>query len=99
MGARCCGFAAGAAEVARDVLQETSSFPYACICEGRIKVSVSVQARLDGRMEKVMLAEAGTNWYEAEVSIEIIMDPSGILNVEVTPLTGKMPKMVQLYLS
>ena len=26
------------------------------------------------------------------------MDPSGILNIEVTPLTGKMPRIVQLYL-
>ena len=26
------------------------------------------------------------------------MDPSGILNIEVTPLTGKLPKVVQLYL-
>ena len=26
------------------------------------------------------------------------MDQSGILNIEVTPLTGKMPRMVQFYL-
>ena len=44
------------------------------------------------------LLDAGVNWYEAGTSFDIIMDPSGILNIEVTPLTGKMPRIVQLYL-
>ena len=33
-----------------------------------------MDVRYDGRMEKLVLAEMGTNWYEARTSVELIPD-------------------------
>ncbi len=76
-------FASGAAILARDLLQEVSSFPFTCLCEGRIMSTISLQARLDGKMEKVVLGEAGTNWYEARASVELIPDGTDTLELSV----------------
>ena len=37
-------FANGAAYVAFDLLQEDTAYPYICICEGRIRSTVSLYA-------------------------------------------------------
>lgn len=75
-------FASGAAYVARDSVREESAYPYTCLCEGRIQTTVSIQARYEGRTEKLVLAEAGTNWYEARSGVELI--PDGTSTLELT---------------
>ena len=67
-------FASGAAVAAADSLKEDTAFPYVFMCEGRTKASVEMDVRYDGRMEKLVLAEMGTNWYEARTSVELIPD-------------------------
>ena len=69
--------------IARDLQQEVSAFPYICLCEGRVPSTVSLQARFDGKMEKVVLVEAGTNWYEARASVELIPDGTDTLELSV----------------
>ena len=44
------------------------------------------------------LLDAGVNWYEAQTQLDIIADPSGVLEILITPLTGKMPKSIQFFL-
>ena len=92
-------FSKGASIAARERIKTSEhSKKYVFLGEDKLKSNLGMKLMKCGTEVYCALLDAGTNWYEAEVSIEIIMDPSGILNVEVTPLTGKMPKMVQLYL-
>ena len=92
-------FSKGASIAARERIKPSEhSKKYVFLGEDKLKSNLGMKLMKCGTEVYCALLDAGTNWYEAEVSIEIIMDPSGILNVEVTPLTGKMPKMVQLYL-
>ena len=72
-------FASGAAVAAADSLKEESAFPFVFMCEGRIKASVEMDVRYDGRFEKLVLAEMGTNWYEARTSVELIPDAADAL--------------------
>ena len=67
-------FASGAAVAAADARKEETAFPYVFMCEGRTKASVEMDVRYDGRPEKLVLTEMGTNWYEARTSVELIPD-------------------------
>ena len=92
-------FSKGASIAARERIKPSEhSKKYVYLGEDKLKSNLGMNLMKCGTEVYCALLDAGTNWYEAEVTIEIIMDPSGILNVEVTPLTGKSPKMVQLYL-
>ncbi len=66
--------------------------------EDKLKSNLGMKLLKCGTEVYCALLDAGVNWYEARASLDIIMDPSGILNIEVTPLTGGQPKVVQLYL-
>ena len=42
--------------------------------------------------------DAGVNWYEAQAQLDIYVDQTGVLDFQITPLTGGNPRTVQLYL-
>ena len=67
-------FAKGAAYVAFDNTHEESSYPYMCICEGRLRSTVAMEAFYHGKKRQFVVASAGTNWYEAKTSLEFIVD-------------------------
>ena len=78
-------FASGAAYVAYDSLQANTAYPFVCLCEGRIRSSVSVMVQYNGRSERMTLAEAGTNWYEAQAQVDLIPDDMDYLELNVNP--------------
>lgn len=86
-----------AAYLAYDALQETSAYPFICSCEGRISSTVSLQAVYEGRKEQVILASAGSNWYEARSSIDLIPDDMAELEFTITP-AGSPPRREGKYL-
>ncbi len=92
-------FASGAAFVAGDLMREETAYPFVCLCEGRIASTVSVAVRYQGRSEKVVLAQAGTNWYEARTSVELIPDGTDCLELEVTPCGSNRTDKIQIDLS
>ena len=59
-------FSKGALMKAADYLQEKSSYPFICICEGRLKTTVSVKVLNHDKEGQLVLAAAGDNWYEAK---------------------------------
>jgi hypothetical protein len=67
-------FSGGAAYAAYDISKNRPSYPFICVCEGRIACTVTLNALLDGRTEQVVLALAGTNWYEARSNVDLIVD-------------------------
>ena len=87
-------FASGAAYLAGDAERKETAYPYVCLGEGRVPVSVSLQVLYEGRNEKLMLVEAGTNWVDARSSVELIPDGTNILELNLawagTPQTRKV---------
>ncbi|WP_022768538.1 DUF5716 family protein [Butyrivibrio sp. NC2007] len=92
-------FSKGASIAARERIRpsgNTNRFVF--LGEDKLKANLGMKLLKCGTEVYHALLDAGVNWYEAGTSFDIIMDPSGILNIEVTPLTGKTPRIVQLYL-
>ena len=92
-------FSKGASIAARERIRESANTgKFVFLGEDKLKSNLGMKLLKCGTEVYYALLDAGVNWYEAQESLDIIMDPSGILNIEVTPLTGKMPRIVQLYL-
>lgn len=91
-------FADGAALIAYDGTQPESRFPYLCICEGRLSSTISLYALQDGRNEQLVLAAAGSNWYEAKASAEFILDDIHTLELMVTPFATQRVETISLSL-
>ena len=88
-------FAKGAAYMACDTLQETSSYPYVCLCEGRLSSTISMQVNHEGRERQLVLASAGSDWYEARASASFILDNTNQLEFMVTPVgKGRQTRLV-----
>lgn len=84
-------FAKGAAFVAYDSLQNVSVFPYICICEGRIRSQVSLDVQYEGRTRRLVVASAGSNWYETKAAVTLVLDGADRLDFMVTPVGSSMP--------
>ena len=91
-------FSHGAAIAAYDLTQETGSYPYLLSCEGRISSTLSVYAVYGGRREQIVLASAGTNWYEARASVDFILDDVDALELIVAPVGSARVEKVNLSL-
>ena len=92
-------FASGAAYLAGDGLREETAYPFLFLCEGTIGVNVSLQVRYEGRSEKLLLAEAGTNWYEARNSVEIIPDHTRVLDLVISQVNSPRTDHLKVDLS
>ena len=75
-----------------------SAFPYLCICEGRLASTISLYALQDGKNEQLILASAGSNWYESKASAEFILDDVHTLELMVTPFATQRVETISLSL-
>ncbi len=92
-------FSKGASIAARERIRPSGNAQrFVFLGEDKLKANLGMKLLKCGTEVYHALLDAGVNWYEAGTSFDIIMDPSGILNIEVTPLTGGTPRIVQLYL-
>lgn len=92
-------FSKGASIAARERIRPTEGGQkFVFLGDDKLKTNLGMKVLKCGTEVYVALLDAGVNWFEAEKSLDIIMDPSGILNIEVTPLTGGKPRVVQLCL-
>ncbi|MBQ7657471.1 MAG: hypothetical protein IJS16_00680, partial [Butyrivibrio sp.] len=92
-------FSKGASIAARERIRPSGNASrFVFLGEDKLKANLGMKLLKCGTEVYHAILDAGVNWYEAGTTFDIIMDPSGILNIEVTPLTGKMPRIVQLYL-
>lgn len=91
-------FSRGAVLRAADYLQEKTAFPFACICDGRLKSAVSVKVQKHDREGQLILAEIGDNWYEAKSIVDFIADGTNEVELTVTPLDPKKKKLVKIEL-
>lgn len=84
-------FSKGAAFVAFDCLQQTTAYPYICICEGRTRSQVSMNVQYEGRMRQLVIACAGSNWYETKASVTFVLDGTDSIDFLVTPVGSSVP--------
>lgn len=92
-------FSKGATIAARERIRPSeNAAKYVFLGEDKLKSNIGMQVLKCGTDCYHALLDAGVNWYEAQSESDIIIDQSGVLNIQITPLTGKSPKMVQLFL-
>lgn len=91
-------FAKGAAYCAADRLRLQTSYPYAMICEGRLKSTVTMEVLHKGQDTAVTLAAAGDSWRDREVMIEVIPEKQNAVELEITPFDSKKKRAVTLML-
>ncbi len=91
-------FVKGAAYKAADYLKDATSFPYICICEGRLKSTVSVSVQQKERESQLVMAAAGESWYEAKSTVELLTDGQDYVEFLITPLDPKKKKTVKIEL-
>lgn len=89
-------FSRGAAFRAMDFLQEKTSYPYICICEGRLKSTVSMNLIHRGQETSVVVAAAGDNWYDRYATIDVIPSQQDYVEFIVTPQDVKKKKTVSI---
>ena len=89
-------FSNGALMKAADYLQEKSSYPFICICEGRLKTTVSVKVLNHDKEGQLVLAAAGDNWYEAKSTVDFIVTGNPEVEFTISPLDPKKKKLVKI---
>lgn len=89
-------FAKGASYKAADYLNDTTSYPFTCICEGRLDTTVSLNVRHKGQETSVVLAAAGDSWYEMHATLDVITEQQDSVDLVLTPLDAKKPKTVNI---
>ena len=89
-------FSKGALMKAADYLQEKSSYPFICICEGRLKTTVSVKVLNHDKEGQLVLAAAGDNWYEAKSTVDFIVTGKPEVEFTISPLDPKKKKLVKI---
>lgn len=78
-------FAKGAALKAEDYLHENTSYPFVCVCEGKLKSTVTMEVMKHDTKTQIALASAGESWYEARGVLEVILDNQEEIELTITP--------------
>ena len=93
-------FSKGACYGAREKL-EPSDAEKMCVFlgEDKLKANIGMSVVRSGEEAYMALLDAGRNWYDSAKECELMMDPGDRLDFIVTPLNGKNPKVVPMYLT
>lgn len=88
-------FAKGAASKAVECLQEEAS-PFTCICEGRLRNTISMNVLHRGQENPVILASVGDTWYGRVSVIDVIPDHQDRIDFVITPMDLRKKKTVSI---
>lgn len=91
-------FAKGAAYCAADYLRPQTSYPYAMICEGRLKATVTMEVLFKGQEKEVTLAAVGDSWRNMGAMLEVIPEKQNAVELEITRFDSKKKKAVTIML-
>ncbi len=89
-------FAKGAAYHGADFEREKTAYPFACICEGRLKSTVFMEVRQKDKEVQMVVASAGDCWYEAKTSVELLTDGQDFVDFFITSLDTRKKRMVRI---
>ena len=87
-------FAKGAALKAEDYLNEKTSYPFVCICEGKLKSTVAMEVVKHDTKVQMALAVAGESWYEARSVLEVILDDQEDIELTILPYHDAKQKRI-----
>lgn len=69
---------------------------FTCICEGRLKTTVSLKIRGREKDEELVLAAAGDNWYETKMTAEFIVAGDPEVELSLLPLEPRKKTIVKI---
>lgn len=92
-------FSKGATIAARERIRPSvGASRYVFLGEDKLKSNIGMNLLKAGNDVYHAILDAGVNWYEAQAQLEVYVDSVGVLDFQITPLTGGRPRVVQLYL-
>lgn len=89
-------FAKGAALKAEDYLHEKTSYPFVCLCEGKLRSTVAIKVQKRESEVFMALASAGESWYEARSTLEVILDGEEELEFMISTQDSKQKRVVKI---
>ncbi len=92
-------FSKGATIAARERIKPSEGAArYVFLGADKLKSNIGMNLLKCGNDVYHAILDAGVNWYEANAQLEVYADPTGILDFQITPLTGGTPRVVQVFL-
>ena len=76
----------GACFVAREYSGEKKMEPFLYMDEDTIPVNISMQAYTNAKVQEIMLAKAGTPWYQVDYEVDLISDGEDELQIRVSDM-------------
>ena len=89
-------FAKGAVYAALDKLNVSVPVPFRIMCEGRIKVDITVDVQKGLNPTTLTLARIGENWYETRSVFDIIPDQEQSLKLKVKKVGERSPVTIEV---
>ncbi len=89
-------FAKGAAYQAADLRRPNTAYPYRLECQGRLGVEIYLEVLSKGVPKKLVLARAGSNWYEAVGEAELLTNAEDTLEVVLEPIYAATSRAVPI---
>ena len=89
-------FAKGAACRAAEDPEGKAALPFTCICDGRLKTTVSMNVLHRGQETNVTVAAAGDCWYDRVSVIDVIPDRQKTVDFIVTSVDSKKKRMISI---
>ena len=88
--------AKGAACRAAEDPEGKAALPFTCICDGRLKTTVSMNVLHRGQETNVTVAAAGDCWYDRVSVIDVIPDRQKTVDFIVTSVDSKKKRMISI---
>ena len=90
-------FTRGALIRAKDYCEPTQNIGnFTCICEGRLKATVSLKILGHDREESLVMAAAGDNWYETRMTAEFIVTGTPEVELSILPFDPSKKKIFKI---
>ena len=89
-------FVKGACYQAMDLQEGVRNFLY--LGSEKVCCNIALKVEEDGREEYVSIVDGGKNWYESNVSLEVLLLDEPVLEFAMIPINGKEKKTAVLHL-
>lgn len=92
-------FSKGACYGARErVMPSTLTDSYIFLSEDKIRANIGMQCNKGQEEIYLPLLNAGTNWFEARKTLDLILAKNNKLSLTITPLDGSVPRIAEITL-
>ncbi|MBQ8856744.1 MAG: hypothetical protein IJ024_01220 [Lachnospiraceae bacterium] len=71
---------------------------YLYLGEEKVDANIGLKAEVDGKAAYTVIAEGGKNWYESNVSVEVLLLDEPVLEFVMVPINGREKKTAVIHL-